>query len=221
MDPEVGKLIQAIQIRVGWRRIYRRGVRTRRSKRGHWASGIHLVCQPVRKHDVGNAGHTATSLLTDGVDASERSERAEIAGLLREWTLGEGEVPVEEARTRLKRMGYEVSQKTIGRAATDAGLAPSKPSGMGGKRSYVRAASPASLDDPSDPVVSCPDFATEATRENAHKVPSVDSGPNLSRLSDSESSLSLTPEHPWLVSDLLLCIGCATETPRRDDDGRP
>jgi len=109
----------------------------------------------------------------------ERSEQAEIADLLTEWTDEGRQLSVEDARANVRRAGYEASSKTVQRAAKRAGLVPSKPNGVGGKRYYYR---PDSVDTPTRPPGGCPPVQTETTRENAPPAPSVDRSKKVSTL---------------------------------------
>jgi len=137
---------------------------------------------------LGNSAHSAAALLSEPSDEGDRSEQAEIADQLSEWIAEEGQLAVEEARFRLKRAGYGASARTIQRAARRAGLATSKPNGVGRKRYYYR---PDSVDTPSGPPGGCPHIQTGTTRENAPQGPSVDSRPEVSTLDAAPSPVAV------------------------------
>jgi hypothetical protein len=128
---------------------------------------------------LGESPHTASSLLAESGNAEDRSEQAEIADLLTDWTVDGVEIAVDETRTRLRQAGYDVSSKTIQRAAKRAGLTSSKPKGMGGKRYYMRPESP---DTAFRPPRRCPGVQTDVIRRNAAQIPSVDSTQEVSTL---------------------------------------
>lgn len=109
-------------------------------------------------------GIRASDLLGLPPDDEARSEQEEITELLLEMTVS-GRVAVDEARKALKNAGYSVSDSSLARARRRAGLATSKPDGLGGKRYYYR---------PTSPVTEVADSTdrTAPTRDNGSPITS-------------------------------------------------
>jgi hypothetical protein len=86
---------------------------------------------------LGESGHTSRSLLTEPASDDERSEQSEIADMLTEMT-ADGPFAVDDVRKALRAAGYAPSDSTLKRARQRAGLVTGKPTGFGGRRSFMR-----------------------------------------------------------------------------------
>jgi len=92
----------------------------------------------ARVHWLGPTTHSANSLLAEPTSEDERSERDEIADMLKEATAGEP-LAVDEFRRLLAKAGYHPSASTLSRARRRAGVTTTGPLQFGGTRFYVRA----------------------------------------------------------------------------------
>ena len=85
--------------------------------------------------DLTPSNATAESLVAQSEGSEAKSVRAAIAELITEWC-ATGPVPIEEINGRVREYGFDVSPKTVQRAAKLARVVSTNPESPGGKRSY-------------------------------------------------------------------------------------
>jgi len=134
--------------------------------------------------------HRATDLLVEPVTEEERSDRDQIADLLRRAT-EEEPILCAEARAQIRASGFSVSEKTIQRAAKTAGLKARTTKSYPCQRYWAREdqALP-SVDTTADTPNLAQGVPTVPTRYDGDSGPSVDSPRELSTQSNANGKAS-------------------------------
>jgi len=120
---------------------------------------------------------SAEDLIGEPGDADETSERAQMAQYMRDICERSDSpfVIVNHMRSELRKHGFFKSEKTMQRAARDAGLVTTGPKKRGGPRSYyLPERVNCSVDSPSVSTLGVHTASSALTRENSRKMPSVD-----------------------------------------------
>jgi hypothetical protein len=119
----------------------RRAVRVSKTNFREPDSGLSFEIADDETHECGFVNcvapstASAESLVARSEGSEVRSERAAIAELIAQWC-ADGPVFVDEVARRVRDAGYEVSAKTVQRAAKRAGANAVPPVSAGGKWSY-------------------------------------------------------------------------------------
>jgi hypothetical protein len=123
---------------------------------------------------LGSASHSANALLAEPTSEDERSERDEIAEMLREATAA-GPIAVDEFRRHLAKASFYPSPSTLSRARRRAGVTTTGPHEFGGPRYYVRSEGGAedSSQGPVKPLLEGPHDRTVSTLSEQGKRPNI------------------------------------------------